>query len=812
MESNKKMTALQKKNAKISINANKLRFPVSPTLYGLFFEEISNAGDGGLYAELIRNRSFEDSLVPERCYVENGELHSPTGWVAPFNDSELIPSWRLIQEEGCQADIFLDDKEPLSSAHPISLRVDSKEINGGRIAVENQGYWGIPVKKDAKYLLSFYAKKDETFSGNLEITLESEAGKIYANEKITIDSTKWCKYELTLESKADDAKAVFVISTKDVGIFWLELVSLFPEETWRKKKNGMRPELVQMLEGLKPGFLRFPGGCVVEGFSLETASKWKKTIGDIKDRNSHFILWGYRTTNGIGYHEYLQFAEDMGMEMMFVVNCGMTCQARNPELVPLDKLNEWIQDMLDAVEYANGDINTKWGAVRAKNGHPEPFGLRYVEIGNENFGPEYNVRYKVFYDALKEKYPEIITIFNVHWEVGTETEGLPVEIADEHFYPDSEYFQMYHNMYDYYDRKGPKIYVGEYGQIADNQSATLKGALSEAAFMTGMERNQDIVVMSSYAPLFANVNNVVWNPDLIYFNGTAVYGTPSYYVQKIFGENRGDMVVEANVKTDTRKPFIAGGITLSKSDLIRVKEIEVINDNTLFIKEEQLTGEESNVVVDSDYLGLNNSIGIGDISWKNYDVKFKVNVEKEIRIRLLDRHEIYDKQNYFQWGLGPNGDSKLVHIGGFSLVKCGSTEKVELKEQWQEGRIEVRENNIRCYLNGNLVHEYQISEIPYLTSVTTLDCKNNELIVKLVNASENEVSTIIDINGTTVLPEGEQIILTSENPKDNNSMEEPTKVSPVVKPFIVNDSSFTYEMAPYSLVVLKLKVVPEATI
>ena len=803
MENNIKMSTLQKKNAKISIDANQLRFPVSPILYGLFFEEIDNAGDGGLYAELIRNRSFEDSTVPERCYVENGELHSPTGWVAPFNDSELIPSWRLIQEEGCQADIFLDDKEPLSSANPISLRVEAKKINGGRIAVANEGYWGIPVKKGAKYLLSFYVKKDETFSGNLEITLESKAGKIYAAEKIVIDSTKWCKYELTLESKDDDVKAVFVISTKDLGTFWLELVSLFPEETWRKKKNGMRSDLVQMLEGLNPKFFRFPGGCVVEGFSFETAFKWKKTIGDIKDRSSHFTLWHYHTTNGIGYHEYLQFAEDMGMEMMFVVNCGMTCQARNPELVPLDELDEWIQDMLDAIEYANGDINTKWGALRAKNGHPESFGLKYVEIGNENFGPEYNVRYKVFYYALKEKYPEIITIFNTHWEVGTETEGLLVEIADEHFYPGSEYFQMYHNMYDYYDRKGPKIYVGEYGQIADNHTATLKGALSEAAFMTGMERNQDIVIMSSYAPLFANVNNALWNPNLIYFNGTSVYGTPSYYVQKIFGENRGDMVVEACVNTDTRKPFISGGITLSISDLTGIKDIQVINDNTLLIKEHELTGEESNVTRDGDYMC------IGDSSWKNYEMSFKVKIEKEIRIRILDNREIFDNQNYYQWEIGPDGNSKLVHIGGFSRVKFGSSKKIELEDEWQDGKIEVRENNICCFLNGNLVHEHQIAEIPYLTSVTTLDCNNNELIVKMVNVSEHEISTIVDIHGTDVLSEGEQIILTSQDPKDNNSMEEPTKVLPVIKPFIVNDSSFNYDMAPYSLVVLKIKVSSE---
>lgn len=809
MEDNIKISDLQKKNAKITIEADKLRFPVSPVLYGLFFEEINNAGDGGLYGELIRNRSFEDSTIPERCYVENGQLHSPTGWTAPFNYLDKIPSWKLIEEDGCKAVMSLDYSEPLSEAHPTSLKIEVKKTNGGRIGIANEGYWGIPVKKGEKYLLSFYGRKEEAFSGNLEVTLESETGEIYGAEKVVINSEDWNKYELTLESNGDDSKALFVISTKDKGDFWLELVSLFPEKTWRGKKNGMRSDLVNMLEGLKPKFLRFPGGCFVEGFSLETAAKWKKTLGDLKDRSSHFTLWHYPTTNGLGYHEYLQFAEDMGMEMMFVVNCGITCQARNPEYVPLDNLEEWIQDMLDAIEYANGDVNTKWGALRSKNGHPEPFGLKYVEIGNENFGPEYNVRYNIFYEALKEKYPEIITIFNVHWEVGTETEGLPVEIADEHFYPDSEYFQMYHNMYDFYDRKGPKIYVGEYGQIADNQSATLKGALSEAAFMTGMERNQDIVVMSSYAPLFANVNNAIWNPDLIYFNGTSVYGTPSYYVQKIFGENRGDMVVEAKVETDTRKPIIAGGIALAKVDLDKFKEVEVIYNNEIFLKEDELTDKTVNVEAEGDYFNLNNCIGIGNISWENYEVKFKVNLEKEIRIRFLDRHELFDKQNYFQWELGSDGASKLVHIGGFSRVKFGITEKIELKDKWQEGKIQVRENTIYCYLNGKLVHEHEISEIPYLTSVTTLDNNNNELIIKMVNASENQVSTIIDIKGTEIYTEGEEIILTSQNPTDNNSMEDPVNVQPIIKTFTPENSLFTYDMMPYSLVVLKLKIYSE---
>jgi alpha-L-arabinofuranosidase len=792
------------KKAALTIHADQLKFPVSPLLYGLFFEEINHAGDGGLYAELVRNRSFEDTIVPDRCHVEHNCLHTPAGWESPFPaEPGSIPGWSLVHDVGSHGEMALDERNPLSETHPLSLRVRSNPSGGGGVAVVNEGYWGIPVWNGGKYRLSFYARKEDSFSGRLSASLESRDGKsVYAAQNIVIESDTWQKVELTLESHAEDAEAVLAISTKDSGEFNLELVSLFPEATWRNQKNGLRPDLVGMLEGLKPKFLRFPGGCFVEGFSLETAYRWKKTLGDYTERSSHWTLWHYRTTNGLGYHEYLQFAEDMGMEMMFVVNCGLTCQGRPGELVPLDELDEWVQDMLDAVEYANGPADSKWGAIRARNGHPEPFGLKYIEIGNENFGPEYNVRYRIFYEALKEKYPEIITIFNTHWEVGTETAGLPVEIVDEHFYPDAEFNLLYHDMYGSYDRQGPKIYVGEYAQTVDNQDGTLGGALSEAAFMTGIERNQDLVVMSSYAPLFANVRHTVWKPNLIYFNGTSVYGTPSYYVQKLFGENRGDQVVAADLQTETYAPIIEGGVTIPQPMWDKVKEFQVYRGGEQVYNAKLITGSEQGGTL------VDDTVQVGDRSWKNYDIHFKVRPGSEgIRLRFLDRHLKWDRQNYFQWELGESGQSKLVHIVGWSRVKpVPSQDLAGPADAWLDAKVVVREEGIRCYINGSLIHEHTFGRIPYLTSVTTLDQAQQQLIVKLVNPSACEIETHLQLEGTEVRAQGEQIILTSGSPKDFNTMELPTNVSPVTLPFEAEGSSFTYAMKPYSLVILKLPI------
>lgn len=790
-----------RKSANVTIHADKIRFPVSPTLYGLFFEEISHAGDGGIYAELIRNRSFEDTLVPDRCHVENCKLHSPAGWISPFEHTDPIPGWYTQIPEGCEAEIKLDDALPLNETNPISLKVEAASVPHGRVSVCNTGFWGIPVRSGETYNLSFYGKKADGFQGDLEITLEDRSGNIYASGSVTLISGEWLKYELTLESDRDDAEAILAFSTRSAGTFWLELVSLFPATTFLHRKNGLRPDLVGMLQQLKPSFLRFPGGCFVEGFSVETAYRWKKTIGDISERTSHWTLWQYRTTNGLGYHEYLQMAEDMGLDMMFVVNCGLTCQGRPGEMIPMEDLSEWVQDMLDAIEYANGPVAGYWGSLRAKNGHPEPFGLKYLEIGNENFGPEYNLRYRVFYEAVKEKYPEIVTIWNTHWEVGTETKGLPVEIVDEHFYADNDFYQQYHDMYDHYDRSGPKIYVGEYAMIVDNKSGTLLGALSEAAFMTGMERNQDLVTMSSYAPLFANIHHTVWDPSLIYFDGTRVYGTPSFHIQKMFGEHRGEYVVDSYVATESRPAVLYGGLGVEEKALDRIQDLVVSNVSETLLRLNRLSGSQPQC------REFHGTLLIGDPSWSQYDVSAKAILGSEgIRLRLLDRHLPWDKQNYLLWELDPDGESRLVRIVGWSRVKLAPDQKIAVQEaDWQHMQVTIVNDTVKCFLNGELLHEYQSAPIPYLTSVSTLDRTAGELIIKLVNPSPYLLETEIHIHGAGNVPvQGIQTVLTSGNPKDANTIDRPESVSPKESDFRCDDG--VYPLPPYAAAILRIKI------
>lgn len=789
-------------SSKVTIHTDRKLFPVSRTLYGLFFEEINRAGDGGLYAELICNRSFEDTMIPERCHVDHCTMHTPAGWTSPFDNSDPIPGWELYCPAGTEASMELDPMNPLNSANPISLRVEITSTEGGAAAVINTGFWGIPVQAGAGYELSLFARKDPAFGGLLEIALENASRtSIYSAQTIHITSTEWQKIELSLESAESDPDARLVISSQGQGTFWLDLVSLFPQDTFKGRENGLRPDLVNMLQGLTPAFLRFPGGCFVEGFSVETAYRWKKTIGDVTERISHWTLWNYRTTNGLGYHEYLQMAEDLGLELMFVVNCGLTCQGRPGELVPLDELDEWVQDMLDAIEYANGPVTSTWGALRASNGHSEPFGLKYIEIGNENFGHEYNIRYKVFYDAVKAAYPEIITIWNTHWEAGTETKGLPVEIVDEHFYADNEFYQLYHDMYDHYDRSGPKVYVGEYAMIVDNKNGTLQGALSEAAFMIGMERNQDIVVMSSYAPLLANIHHTVWEPNLIYFDGTQTYGTPSYYVQQLFGQNRGDVVVESQVETEYQAPSIHGGLGLSLSQLGQVTGVSISSGGEPLLQLDELTKESPCCKV------FHDALWIGDSSWQKYEVTMNIRLgEAGLKLRFLDRHQKWSGQNYFLWELDPSGDSRLVRIVGWSRVKLAPDAKLSTAtDEKRQLRILVEHDRIKCFLDGQLLHEHAYGNIPYLTSVTTLDEQKNELIVKIVNPSPFIIHTELDIRGSDMKEiVGEQLILTAEEPDAFNSPERPACVRPAASPLQLNGE--IYSVSAHAAVILKIKL------
>ena len=507
----------------LKVHVDRPGIKISPMLYGIFFEEINRAGDGGIYGEMIQNRSFED---------DRGDRDiKPT----------KTPGWTLVKSAGAEATMALDASQPICPQNPNSLRLEIAKTAAGRVGVANEGFKGIAVQKGAEYLFSVYARAIG-FQGPLAVSIEEKDGKVLASAKIEGVGTEWKQFACAISAAETSATARLVIAAGSTGTLWIDQVLLFPKATWNGRPNGLRPDLAEMLKAMKPSFVRFPGGCYVEGDRLPNAFRWKNSIGDPVQRPGHWNLWGYRSTDGLGYHEYLQMCEDLGAEPLFVFNCGMSHeqqggQAKGAVIVP--DLDEYLQDALDAIEYANGPADSKWGSLRAKAGHPAPFNLKYMEIGNENGGPTYDKHYSLFYKAIKAKYPEMHLVANCMTRPG------PVDINDEHYYSSPEFFMSRTHQYDKYKRDGVKVYVGEYAVTAGaGKTGNLQAAIGEAAFMTGMERNSDVVLMASYAPLFVQVNWRQWSPDAIQYDNSRVCGTPSYYVQKMFSETRGDVVLD----------------------------------------------------------------------------------------------------------------------------------------------------------------------------------------------------------------------------------------------------------------------------
>ncbi|NJB84277.1 alpha-N-arabinofuranosidase [Lewinella marina] len=521
----------------LELNAATSVAAIQPTMYGIFFEDINFAADGGLYAEMVKNRSFEFTLPK-------------TGWLEPQTDQ-----FSLNARSG-KSDVI---KTGQDQANVNFLRVT---VKGPDYVLINEGFRGMGVKVGAEYDLTFDAAVGDGSISEARFELIDTAGSVLGATSVKLSGSDWKEYSGTLKSGGTAAKARLRISFQGTGVVDLDMISLFPRDTWKGRKKGLRKDLVQLLDDMDPGFLRFPGGCIVEGRTLARRYQWKKTVGPVAEREYLVNRWNtefnhrptpdYYQSFGLGFFEYFQLAEDMGAEPLPILSCGMACQFNTGELVPLDELDPYVQDALDLIEFANGDVSTPWGKVRRDMGHPEPFNLKYIGVGNEQWGPEYIERYKVFNDAIKEAYPDIVIVSGSgpfpdgeFFEYGMEQlTALGAELVDEHYYRSPEWFRENATRYDNYDRSGPKIFAGEYAAQSvaiaspDNKN-NWNTALSEAAYMTGMERNADLVVMTSYAPLMAHADAWQWTPDMIWFNNLESYGTANYYVQKLYANHAG---------------------------------------------------------------------------------------------------------------------------------------------------------------------------------------------------------------------------------------------------------------------------------
>lgn len=518
------------------IDVKKQGAEIQPTMWGLFFEDINYAADGGLYGELVKNRSFE---FPQNFM----------GWETYGN-------------------VILKNDGPFER-NPHYVRLESSGHDHKHTGLQNEGFFGIGVIKNKEYRFSVWARN---LSGNSKIRVElvntSSMGEsqAVASQDLEIESNEWTKYELILKPNETNAKLKLRIFLRSGNPVDLEHISLFPVDTWNGHKNGMRKDLAQALYDLKPGVFRFPGGCIVEGTDLETRYDWKKSVGIVENRPlnenrwhytfSHRFFPDYYQSYGLGFYEYFLLSEEIGAEPLPVVNSGLSCQYQNNHEsahVAITELNSYIQDALDLIEFANGSTDTKWGKLRAEMGHPEPFNMKYIGVGNEQWGPEYVERLKPFMDAIRKAYPEIKIIggsgpgsegkeFEYLWP---EMKKLKVDLVDEHFYRPESWFLAQGARYDNYDRKGPKVFAGEYAcHGAGKKWNHFYPALLEAAFMTGMERNADIVHMATYAPLFAHVEGWQWRPDMIWFDNISSFNTASYYVQQLFSLNKGSNVLQ----------------------------------------------------------------------------------------------------------------------------------------------------------------------------------------------------------------------------------------------------------------------------
>jgi alpha-L-arabinofuranosidase len=522
----------------LTVRADHPGAAVSPTMWGIFFEDINMAADGGLYAELVKNRSFEFN-TPLMGWKE----HSAT----PGDGSILV--------------LNRGDESP---ANPRFIRVS--HYTEGAYGLSNEGFRGMGIRKDERYHFSVLTRMSQGTGISLRLELVAADGQRVAAARLEpAGGEGWHKDTVSMVAGVTEAKAQLYIWVDGTGSIDVDMVSLFPEHTWQKRPGGLRADLVQLLADMKPGFIRFPGGCIVEGRDLSNRYQWKNTVGRVEDRKliinrwntefAHRLTPDYFQSFGLGFFEYFLLAEDIGAEPLPILNCGMACQFNTAEVVPTDELGPYIQDALDLIEFANGPVSSRWGGLRAAMGHPAPFHLKMMGVGNEQWGPQYVERYTIFTKAIKDRYPDMRLVNSV----GPNPDGelfhflndtlrkLHADILDEHYYRQPEWFLQNAGRYDHYDRGGPKIFAGEYAAqskavVSPQNKNDWRCALSEAAYMTGLERNADVVQMASYAPLFAHVDGWQWTPDLIWFDNLRSYGTPDYYVQKLFSTNKGSVL------------------------------------------------------------------------------------------------------------------------------------------------------------------------------------------------------------------------------------------------------------------------------
>ncbi len=827
--------------ARIAVDGARAGAAVAPTMYGIFFEEINHGAEGGLYAEMLQNRSFEETVPIEGTRLENrecvadGSPHYLTGrnkrWTMPWRFPSPWPAWSL-EPKGAKASLDLRQDSPVHPANVNYLRLTVDAAGpDAEVRLLNDGFWGVAVRQGETYRLSFFARGGAGFGGRLRAGLVAGDGRTLAEATVDgIASGGWKKYEAALPSSGTDRKARFFLQPLSAGAVDLDVVSLFPAKTFKDRPNGLRPDIAQLLADLQPAFMRFPGGCYVEGATFANRYRWKETIGPVEARPGHWCLWNYRSTDGMGYHEFLELCEDIGCAALYVANAGLGCEFRHGDFLPEERIDEMTRDALDAIEYALGPADSKWGRVRAENGHPAPFPLRYVQIGNENHGPRYIRNYNRMYAALKKAWPDLAYVFccGTGWATPPNVAGAEkIEIADEHFYRNPDWMFDQFRRYDTESRdRGFHLYVGEYACNQDVGSGNHLAALSEAAFMMGMERNGDLVRMTSYAPLFFNVNRLDWPVNLIGFDNAVSFGRSSYHVQKLFAVHRPDVNLATEFKVATpaaapSEPHFAGGIGLGTwKTQAQFKDIRVEQDGRVVYASDFNKGDgewtpcwgvwsaAGGAYVQTEHTGERKIALLNSFTGGAYTVSMKARKiagEEGFLIPFAVR----DRDHYHQFNVGGWGNQghafERIARGRQQTITPQVAGRVD-EGRWYEIRLVVAADRVEGWLDGKKVGEVRpTASEPRFYGLAGYDRKAGEVVIKALNARAEPARTQFELAGFKSIERAGRRITLEGDPQAENTVEHPSRIEPKETAFDGFGERFTAELPPWSFTVLRVK-------
>ena len=812
----------------ITIDLEKTATPVNKDLYGITLEEINRAIEGGLYAELIENRSFEDGLLPSGCQYDTTTncLHTPAGWSIPFVPPNVIPGWRALSE---QTSLAATAGYPINEQNPHFLYVQTPYSGkGGAVA---EGFHGISLRKGAKYHLSFFFRSNHYGEVSVELR-DSMAHKSLSDSYLVAPIWEWVRMRHTFTATEDVTNATLVFSAEGGTAFSLDQVSLFPEKTWRMQPNGVRADLMDALVELNPTFVRFPGGAYVESYASPMIPRWKETVGPIETRKPLWSIWGYGTSNGFGFHEYLRLCENLDADPIYVTNAGILNQRYRLRYEEVKNMNSWIDELTSAVAYATHPADSLYGQLRTDNGHAAPFPLSFVEIGSQNRGFIYERRYRSFRDAVRDSFPHIAMICN-------DTLGYFDDWSDIHYKVDVDYLLSSYNAFDIENLtiRTPMSFVGEFGAACSSHGGTLRAAVGEAAFLLGAERNPLNVKGVAYSPLLGHAKYSSYGVPAIQFDASRIVKHPSYYVLKMFAQNQGDELLHTFVDT-YKKPLVTfGRASVMLYDFNYEVSDMMLNEKSfgnVFMRDTRTYIASPPKIERTPFknvVGLNQSYRVpfadrtkpdmishgdelrrymivGDSMAYNYNFSAKIKCTTsggKIQLRVRDNGLPEELSNYIALAI-EKGKIGFYHCAGQIERTLAKTSFLFETDRWYAVNIKCEDDRISCFIDGQLLLETTVFSIPSLISLATHEIESGTIILKVVNTTYHEEWASVDIHDGRIENEAEVIELAGR-PDVRNTLDNPNIIVPELKQVKFSfRRPFKYLFPPNSVTIIRMKL------